>query len=70
MNQRRRKTPWGQIAGMLAAASVTLVCVIQSIDPLEILKRTLIAFAAVALVITILGNLLEVKSKRVTRSYR
>ena len=53
--------PWGRIFGLMMAVTVTLVCVVRGVEPVVILKRSIIAFLIVsgttAIVIYLLQNL-------------
>ena len=61
---RRRSqppVPWGRILGLLMAVTVTLICVVRGVEPVVILKRSIVAFLIVsgitAVVIYLLQNL-------------
>ncbi len=45
---------WGKIAAIAMASLVTLVCVVQSVDPIVILKRVAIASLIVGVVCAVL----------------
>lgn len=52
------------------AAAVTLVCVCQGIEPLEILKRSLIASVVVGVISTLVIQTLQVLDRPTSRSSR
>lgn len=70
MRRRKKNMPWGRIFGTLTAVCVTLICVVQRIDPLEIVKRTALTFVTVAVITAVLVAALQAVAQSPKRSSR
>lgn len=70
MKRWRKPKPWARIAGMAASVLVTLICVALQLDPMEILRRAVLAFLLIAAVTAALSYVLQMFAERPIRRVR
>ena len=68
--RRSPATPWGRVLGLLMAATVTLVCVCQGMEPIVILKRSLVAALIVGGMSSLVIQTLQVLDRQMSRHSR